>query len=43
MEYREIEKRINYSFKDKSLLLTAMTHSSYRRENHDVREDNERL
>lgn len=33
MEITEIEKRINYSFNDKLLLVTAFTHSSYANEN----------
>ena len=37
----EIEKKIGYEFKDKSLIETALTHSSYANE-HKVR-DNERL
>lgn len=38
-----LEKRINYTFKNKELILTAMTHSSYYNENKDVRPCNERL
>ena len=29
---QELEKKINYEFKDKSLLTTALTHSSYANE-----------
>lgn len=44
MEYKEIEKKIGYSFTDKSLLKTALTHSSYRNELRIKRGDhNERL
>ena len=43
MNIREIENRINYSFSNPDLLVTALTHSSYKREHKEVREDNERL
>lgn len=43
MNISEIEKRINYTFRDKGLLEMALTHSSYKREHKEVREDNERL
>lgn len=43
MNIREIEKRINYTFKDPDLLVTALTHSSYKREHKEARDDNERL
>lgn len=39
----ELEKRIRYSFKDTSLLVTALTHSSYANESRDKISDNERL
>ena len=40
----ELEKKINYTFKDKSLLLKAMSHSSYANEKHLPKyENNERL
>ena len=39
----ELEKTINYTFKDGSLLTTALTHSSYVNENHSAGESNERL
>ncbi len=29
MQYLEIEKRLGYTFKDKELLKTALTHTSY--------------
>lgn len=41
---QELEKRLSYSFKNKELLLTALTHSSYANEKHsDRRECYERL
>ncbi len=39
---QEIEQRIGYTFKDKSLIRTALTHSSYANELHKGK-DNERL
>lgn len=39
----ELEKRIGYSFKDKSILKTALTHSSYANENSGEMKYNERL
>jgi ribonuclease-3 len=39
----EIEKKINYSFKDKTLLELAFTHRSYTNENRMFLEHNERL
>ncbi len=39
----EIEKIIGYKFKDKKLLITALTHSSYKNENPEIKEHNERL
>ena len=42
--YEELEKKIKYSFRNKELLRTAMTHSSYANENKDKGiESNERL
>ena len=38
-----LEEKIGYHFKDKELLLTAMTHSSYYNENKFLRPSNERL
>lgn len=38
-----LEEKIGYHFKDKELLLTAMTHSSYYNENKFLRSSNERL
>lgn len=42
MELTEFEKKISYTFKDKNLLKTALTHSSYANENK-LSYDNERL
>ena len=43
-ELVELEKKINYTFKDKSLLTKAMRHSSYANEKHLPKyECNERL
>lgn len=39
----EIESKLNYTFKNKSLLFLAFTHCSYINENYDVEEHNERL
>lgn len=39
----ELEKKIGYTFTDKELLLTALTHSSFYNENRDLRPCNERL
>lgn len=41
MQYEEIEKNINYTFKNKQLLKTALTHTSYANM-HDI-ESNEKL
>ena len=38
-----LEKEIGYSFKNKELLLTALTHSSFYNENKNLRPSNERL
>ena len=43
MNISQLENCIGYQFKDIRLLNTALTHSSYRREHSNVREDNERL
>jgi len=43
LNIRQLENCIGYQFKDIRLLNTALTHSSYRREHSNVREDNERL
>ncbi|MBR5094731.1 MAG: ribonuclease III [Oscillospiraceae bacterium] len=41
---QELEKKIGYEFRDRSLLMTALTHSSYANERHgDGRESYERL
>ena len=40
---QEFESLIGYSFKDKSLLKRALSHSSYANENHTPKESNERL
>lgn len=43
MEITQLENITGYHFRDRSLLVTALTHSSYRREHDDVSSDNERL
>lgn len=40
---REFENLIGYTFKDKRLLLRALSHSSFANENHSPKESNERL
>ncbi len=40
--YRELEDKMGYSFRDESLLITALTHSSYKNEKNNI-EDYERL
>ena len=40
---RTIEEKTGYRFKDKELLQTALTHSSYAREHHEAGEWNERM
>jgi len=40
---RELEKRIGYRFKDRSLLLTALTHPSHCFEHTEEKQDNQRL
>ena len=39
----ELERKIEYSFRDKALLRRALTHSSYANENSQTHQDNERL
>jgi ribonuclease III len=41
--YRDFEKVLGYRFKDAALLEAALTHRSFRFENREVREDNQRL
>ena len=41
--YSELEKGLGYTFRDKSLLENALTHSSYANEKRDGRTSNERL
>lgn len=41
--FRELEKKLGYTFKDKTLLGTALTHPSYRFETAVAGEDNQRL
>ncbi len=43
MNISSLEDKLHYHFKDRELLLTAMTHSSYYNENKDLRPCNERL
>ena len=43
MNLDNLQKTINYIFEDQTLLETALTHSSYKRENPGVTQDNERL
>lgn len=43
MEISELESKIGYRFSNKDLLRLALTHSSYKNENHNVGGDNERL
>lgn len=42
MDYRNLEKCIGYTFHDKKLLVTALTHSSYSNESKDNIPNNER-
>ncbi len=42
-KFRALEQLIAYRFRKKSLLTTALTHPSFRYENPDVSEDNQRL
>lgn len=42
-EYKGLEKKIGYRFKDRTLLETALLHRSYRFENDDIFVDNQRL
>ena len=39
----QLEKRLGYTFKNKQLLQTALTHSSYANEKHGAGESYERL
>ena len=41
--YRKLEKKIGYRFKDKAILVSAVTHRSYRFENEGIDSDNQRL
>ncbi|MDP6630056.1 MAG: ribonuclease III [Kiritimatiellia bacterium] len=41
--FRELEKKIGYRFRDQELLDMALTHRSFRFENHETRYDNQRL
>ncbi len=41
--YRELEAKLGYKFKNRDLLVMALTHRSYRFETRDIREDNQRL
>ena len=40
---KNLQKTINYTFKDQMLLNTALTHSSYKNEQKNITHDNERL
>lgn len=42
-EYKVLEKKLGYRFKNRTLLTTALLHRSYRFENDDVVTDNQRL
>ena len=42
-DIKELQKKIEYEFKDEGLLLRALSHSSYANENHTVGGSNERL
>ena len=41
--YKDLESRLGYSFKDRTLLRMALTHRSFRFETAGVEEDNQRL
>ena len=43
IDYNELYKKIGYTFKDKGLITTALTHSSFANEMHDGTKYNERL
>ncbi len=43
MSTKNLQRTINYTFKDQMLLNTALTHSSYKNEQKNVANDNERL
>ena len=42
-DIKELQKKIEYEFKDEGLLIRALSHSSYANENHTVGGSNERL
>ena len=42
-ETKELQKKIGYRFRNKSLLIEALTHPSYRHEHAEVHFDNQRL
>ena len=42
-QIKRFEKKINYVFRDKSILITALTHSSYVKEHGKGEKSNERL
>jgi len=41
--YKNLEKKLGYSFRDKNLLATALMHRSFRFETHNIEHDNQRL
>ena len=43
LNFSELEQEIGYTFRDKSYLRTALTHSSYKNEHRDIGDCNERL
>ena len=43
LNLEEFERKIEYRFSDKNLLILALTHSSYANEKHKKQSDNERL
>ena len=43
LEYHDLEQRLGYRFRDRELLQTALTHSSYVRERNRTGQSNERL
>ena len=42
-DIEELQKKLDYKFKDEGLLLRALSHSSYANENHSIGGSNERL
>ncbi len=42
-DFKELQKKLGYTFKNEKLLMRAMSHSSYVNENHSIGESNERL